>query len=151
MKRLQEEMTRDQLEQKRRLLEELEESEQQAKRVEQYLHSTMGKPENERDDVDSINSEDFPPTHGEATSPVPVSGTSPKRSTSTRQSTSPTANQGHKKSLSYGGTVTGSFPTKLFGRLSHAVHGIVDVDPETTRRNNIGKTRENIVQVSLFD
>lgn len=30
------------------------------------------------------------------------------------------------------------------GKLSDAIHGIVDVDPETTRRNNIGKTREEI-------
>jgi len=27
------------------------------------------------------------------------------------------------------------------------VHGIVDVDPETTRRNNIGKTKERLSQL----
>jgi len=36
---------------------------------------------------------------------------------------------------------------KMFGKLNHAIHGIIDVDPETTRRNNIGKTRETISQV----
>ncbi|KAK7205483.1 autophagy protein Atg20 [Myxozyma melibiosi] len=30
------------------------------------------------------------------------------------------------------------------GKLSDAIHGIVDVDPEATRRNNIGKTKEEI-------
>jgi len=31
--------------------------------------------------------------------------------------------------------------------LNYAIHGIVDVDPERTRRDNIGKTRELIVQL----
>lgn len=36
----------------------------------------------------------------------------------------------------------------LLGALSHTFHGIVDVDPEATRRNTITKTRELINQVS---
>lgn len=35
----------------------------------------------------------------------------------------------------------------VFSALSHTLHGIIDVDPEATRRNNIGKTRDAIVQV----
>ncbi|CAG8655301.1 1296_t:CDS:1, partial [Diversispora eburnea] len=31
--------------------------------------------------------------------------------------------------------------------LSHTIHGIMDVDPEATRRNSIGKTRDSIIQV----
>lgn len=42
-----------------------------------------------------------------------------------------------RKSTSYG----------LLGALSHTFHGIVDVDPESTRRNSIGKTRESIQEV----
>ena len=34
-----------------------------------------------------------------------------------------------------------------FGKLNYAMKGIIDVDPETTRRNNIGKTKESITQV----
>ncbi|KAI1316864.1 Sorting nexin, cytoplasm-to-vacuole targeting pathway/endosomal sorting [Mortierella claussenii] len=34
----------------------------------------------------------------------------------------------------------------VFSALSHTIHGIIDVDPEATRRNNIGKTRDAIVQ-----
>jgi hypothetical protein len=34
-----------------------------------------------------------------------------------------------------------------FGKLNYAMKGIIDVDPETTRRNNIGKTKESINQV----
>ena len=47
-----------------------------------------------------------------------------------------------KKRLSGVGKVFG------FGKLNYAMKGIIDVDPETTRRNNIGKTRESITQVS---
>lgn len=37
----------------------------------------------------------------------------------------------------------------VFSALSHTLHGIIDVDPEATRRNNIGKTRDAIVQVYM--
>ncbi|KAK9359362.1 hypothetical protein V1504DRAFT_394958 [Lipomyces starkeyi] len=36
------------------------------------------------------------------------------------------------------------FRIPVIGKISDAFHGMVDVDPETTRRNNIGKTREEI-------
>lgn len=36
----------------------------------------------------------------------------------------------------------------LLGALSHTFHGIVDNDPEMTRRNTITKTRESINEVS---
>ncbi|KAF9935434.1 Sorting nexin, cytoplasm-to-vacuole targeting pathway/endosomal sorting [Linnemannia zychae] len=35
----------------------------------------------------------------------------------------------------------------VFSALSHTLHGIIDVDPEATRRNNIGKTRDAIAQL----
>ncbi|RUS23136.1 PX domain-containing protein [Endogone sp. FLAS-F59071] len=40
-----------------------------------------------------------------------------------------------------------SGPTNIFSALSHTVQGIIDVDPEATRRNQIGKTRDAIVQL----
>jgi hypothetical protein len=42
---------------------------------------------------------------------------------------------------------SGSNTYGLLGALSQTFHGIVDVDPESARRNNIGKTRETIEQV----
>jgi len=36
-----------------------------------------------------------------------------------------------------------------FSSISHTIHGIIDVDPEATRRSNIGRTREAITQVSI--
>jgi sorting nexin-41/42 len=35
----------------------------------------------------------------------------------------------------------------LLNALSYTIHGMMDVDPETARRNNITKTRESIAQV----
>jgi hypothetical protein len=55
----------------------------------------------------------------------------------------PTAKVKPKKRLSGVGKVFG------FGKLNYAMKGIIDVDPETTRRNNIGKTKEAIAQVHI--
>ncbi|KAI9679601.1 MAG: Sorting nexin, cytoplasm-to-vacuole targeting pathway/endosomal sorting [Trizodia sp. TS-e1964] len=155
LKRIQEEMTKDELGKKRALLESLERSETEAKRIEQYLNNT-GSPAStprrsssaratqerspslqQRDagneDTVSIDS-DFPPTHGDPAL------------------TTPSASQGlpqiapssppHKK------TASGNFVTnRIFGRISHAVHGMVDVDPERTRRDQIGRTKESLVHL----
>ena len=154
LKRIQEEMTRDELANKKALLDSLERSEQEAKRIEQYLSGTgapsgtpkrstssasarsarsdiSGTPRNDgtHEDTASIDS-DFPPTHGEG---PPSASHGPSES----EPTSPSNN--HRKSQS------GGF--KIFGRISHAVHGIVDVDPERTRRDQIGKTKESLTHV----
>ena len=94
LKRIQEELTRDELANKKALLESLERSEQEAKRIEQYLSST-GAPsstpkrstssasaksaksditsttrnEGAHEDTASIDS-DFPPTHGDGPTPT---------------------------------------------------------------------------------
>lgn len=179
LKRLQEEMTKDQLTQKKQSLEELERSEAEARRLEKSLAgetSHRRSLSDDRDDVESIDSADFPPTH--MPSGDNPSTTSPKRSQSTKASqagiSAPAGRNTstHKKSASTGGTASAPVTTttsplsstaglassmignvgnglssKIFGRLSYAVHGIVDVDPETTRRNNIGKTKERLAQL----
>ncbi|KAL6702580.1 Sorting nexin, cytoplasm-to-vacuole targeting pathway/endosomal sorting [Coniothyrium glycines] len=151
LKRIQEDMTKDELEKKRNLLESLERSEAEAKRLEQHLSGTghapptrsratssslqrsSGESEQRRleEDRASIDS-DFPPTHGDTPSSqqgVPESGNSPPSSP-------------HKKSAS------GNFVTnKLFGSITHAFRGMADVDPEKTRRDQIGKTRDSLVQL----
>jgi hypothetical protein len=151
LKRIQEEMTRDELEKKRNLLESLERSEAEAKRLEQHLSGShtnysntprarsvsnssqqpSGHERRPEEDTASIDS-DFPPTHGEqppsSSQGVPEPTSSPSSS--------------HKKSPS------GNFVTnRLFGPISHAFRGMADVDPERTRRDQIGKTRESLVQV----
>lgn len=56
---------------------------------------------------------------------------------------SPTKSHDHKRGAS-GNYVT----NKIFGRLTHAIHGVVDSDPERARRDQIGKTKESLVQAS---
>ena len=143
LKRIQEEMTKDELEKKRNLLESLERSEAEAKRLEQHLsgaghapptrsratsnssqRSAGSEPRIPEDDSASIDS-DFPPTHSDqAPSSVqgaPESGNSPPSSP-------------HKK------TASGNFVTnKLFGSITHAFRGMADVDPEKTRRDQIAR------------
>jgi hypothetical protein len=149
LKRVQQEMTNDELAKKRALLESLERSESEAKRIETYLSSSgtgnmprrsnssardspnSSRRENNQDDTASIDS-DFPPTHGDSSSTPSAAQGSPE------QQPPPV----HRKSSS------GNFITnRIFGRISHAVHGVVDVDPERTRRDTIGKTRESIGQL----
>lgn len=144
-KRIQQEQTQEELQKKRSLLEDLERSEAEAKRIEQYLSGSQQiapppkrstslretgsaqHPQRDTEDTASIDS-DFPPTHGE---PAPSAGQGiPQRSNST---------PGHRKAQS------GNFITnRIFGPIRHAVQGVADVDPERTRRDMIGKTRESI-------
>jgi hypothetical protein len=153
LKRIQEDMTRDLLSQKRSLLESLEKSEMEAQRIEHYLHggshSSSLRPSSDftgsggKDpEIESIDSADFPPTHSETSPPPPQR----RKSTTTRSASSMPS---HKKSSSYSAasSTSSNIFAKGFGKLNYAIHGIVDVDPERTRRDNIGKTRELLVQL----
>ncbi|KAF7182913.1 hypothetical protein CNMCM7691_002657 [Aspergillus felis] len=166
LKRVQEEMTRDELAKKKTLLDSLERSELEAKRIEQYLNRTSPQSATNRPQrslsVSSVTSgagsregdgrsagsedtasadSDFPPTHGEAISSQPQPQpyhTSPPR----RPELGPSAPLAHRK------TSSGTFvANKIFGRISHAIHGFADVDPERTRRDQIGKTKESLIQL----
>ncbi|KAM0284842.1 hypothetical protein ACHAQH_001763 [Verticillium albo-atrum] len=148
LKRIQQEQTNDELNRKRAQLEELERSEAESKRIEQYLNSSQAhtpppkrstslretgpSPQysRETEDTASIDS-DFPPTHGE---PAPSASQGiPQRSNSS---------PGHRKAQS-----SNSITNKIFGPIRHAIQGVADVDPERTRRDQIGKTRESIEQL----
>lgn len=150
LKRVQQDMTTEELNKKRALLDQLERSEAEARRIEQYLSNsqqispppkrsasvreppTQHRRDGSQEDTESIDS-DFPPTHGDFPS-VPPSASQglPERSVSIT----------HRKMPS-----TNSITNKIFGPIRHAVQGVVDVDPERTRRDTIGKTRESIIQL----
>ncbi|KAH9906377.1 hypothetical protein F4778DRAFT_725619 [Xylariomycetidae sp. FL2044] len=155
LKRVQQEMTNDDLLKKKALLDQLERSEAEAKRIEQYLSSsqhiggtqhvqpprrsssmretsTQHHREGSGEDTASIDS-DFPPTHGDVSSAPSARVGAPEHSAS-----SPT----HKKAPS-GNSIT----NKIFGPIRHAIQGVADVDPERTRRDTIGKTLESIEQL----
>lgn len=154
-KRVQQEMTNDELLKKKALLEQLERSEAEARRIDQYLsnsqqigsprraspprrsssmkeHSTQQPRESSGEDTASIDS-DFPPTHGDFSSAPSARVGAPERSPPTPS---------HKKAPS-GNSIT----NKIFGPIRHAIQGVADVDPERTRRDTIGKTRESIEQL----
>ena len=149
LKRVQQEMTREDLEKKKNLLDGLERSELEAKRIDAYLASstTLGPPQrstssaskkstsSQKDGTEETASvdSDFPPTHGDASaSPPSVAQGEPEGQSA----------PSHKK------TQSGNFVTnKVFGGFRHAINGFVDVDPERTRRDHIGKTKESLVQL----
>lgn len=154
LKRVQEEMTRDELAKKKTLLDSLERSELEAKRIEQYLNRTGhhpggARPQRSLSTSSAVSSEgehiaeasagsEFPPTHGESISPPPPSHNLGHQ----KSDPSPSSSPAHRKSSS------GNFvANKIFGRISHAIHGFADVDPERTRRDQIGKTKESLIQV----
>uniref|UniRef100_A0A0D2XD91 PX domain-containing protein n=1 Tax=Fusarium oxysporum (strain Fo5176) TaxID=660025 RepID=A0A0D2XD91_FUSOF len=151
LKRVQQDLTSEELNKKRALLDQLEQSEAEARRIENYLSSSqqispppkrstsLKEPSSHQrrdggqDDTESIDS-DFPGTHGEFSSHTPSASQGlPERGTSAPS---------HKKMPS-GNSIT----NKIFGPIRHAVQGVVDVDPERTRRDLIGKTRESIGQL----
>jgi hypothetical protein len=156
LKRVQQEMTNDDLVRKRALLEQLESSEAEARRIEQYLSSSQQigstqhvQPprrsasmketsthhrEGSGEDTASIDS-DFPPTHGDMSSAPSARVGAPERSASSSN---------HRKVAS-GNSIT----NKIFGPIRHAIQGVADVDPERTRRDTISKTRESIEQLEL--
>ncbi|KAJ6049221.1 hypothetical protein N7499_003943 [Penicillium canescens] len=146
LKRVQQEMTRDELAKKKTLLDSLERSELEAKRIEQYLNRTTpqsgGTKPRSLSTSSAVSSEtghessadtQFPPTHDDSY------GHPPSSKTGGAKSPSPPA---HRKSSS--GTFVAN---KIFGRISHAIHGFADVDPERTRRDQIGKTKESLIQL----
>lgn len=114
-------MTRDSLESKKHILEELERSEMEARRLDQALDRALhrGRPA-ER-------------SSGATGQPHASEGSSEAESSSLRRS----------QSVSSGG---GGGKFGFLGALNHTLNGIVDSDPDMTRRNNIGKTREQIKQ-----
>lgn len=151
LKRVQEEMTRDELDKKKGLLSQLEFSEIEARRIDQHLESSgflppgqgqapkrsfstssarSERPRAEEDNA-SIDS-DFPPNQP----PPSASQGGPSRS----EPSSPLGS--YRK-----GGGSNFMTNKIFGRINHAIHGMVDVDPERTRRDQIGKTKESLVQL----
>ncbi|KAL2355772.1 hypothetical protein BJ546DRAFT_971708 [Cryomyces antarcticus] len=154
LKRVQQDMTRSELESKKTTLDSLERSELEAKRIDQYLsstgvpssppkrnlssssntrssHDTRSRPTPEEDTA-SIDS-DFPPSHGDGSHPSAAQG-------APQESISPSTALKRPASGNFMGN-------KIFSKLSYAMHGVVDVDPERTRRDQIGKTKESLLQL----
>ncbi|KAF8973454.1 Sorting nexin, cytoplasm-to-vacuole targeting pathway/endosomal sorting [Entomortierella lignicola] len=170
-KHLLSESTADQLESKRSNLENLERMEVEAKRIDDALkrertastESTSSPTANtarndstqqETDIVDTHSEEgnftNEPESISEPTEPTeaqsnPYARTNTMNSNASVDSTNPYA---HTHTSVPGAAVKRrSTRINVFSALSHTFQGIIDVDPEATRRNNIGKTKDAIAQL----
>ncbi|OQO13770.1 hypothetical protein B0A48_02001 [Cryoendolithus antarcticus] len=148
LKRVQEEMTRDELEKKRTSLDQLERSEAEAKRIDQYMTSsgihnaprrtpsngsqTDRATRNREEDNTSVDS-DFPSNTTVPSAPQGNDYASPAPS-------SPSPANGHKRA-------TSGVANKLFGRLTYAIQGVTDADPQRARQDALGKTKESLVHL----
>lgn len=133
-KHVQYEMTQDALESKKESLEELEKSEREARRLE----AALGRGRVNGPSLSSRASEGGGTEAADPSSPNeeeeqnPASGYLPPH---------PGPNPARKRSRTPG--------MGLLNALSYTLHGMMDVDPETARRNSISKTRETISQASI--
>jgi len=122
-KHVQYEMTVDGLDGKREMLEDREKSETEAKRLEDALKrsSVIGRASG---DASGQEGESMEASQESATTATPTSLSPPvpRRRTNT------------------GGL-------GFLNALSYSLHGMMDVDPETARRNSISKTRDGISQL----
>ena len=116
-------MTQDALENKREQLEDLEKSEREARRLEEALGKGR---------VSGLSSSLVIPNHEN-------SEDAPELATANSLPPHPGSNPARRRTKPPG--------MGLLNALSYTLHGIMDVDPETARRNGITKTRENISQV----
>lgn len=132
------ELSTEALESKRGHLEELERTEREASRLEEALNqgrstgplrrsdsangtgSEGGQAKTSTDGEESENPSDYGVQQSVYTPPHPASGPPPRRNAP---------------------------GMGLLNALSYTLHGMMDVDPETARRNAISKTRESISQV----
>ncbi|RXW20676.1 hypothetical protein EST38_g5187 [Candolleomyces aberdarensis] len=122
-KHVQYEMTQDVLENKREQLEELEKSEKEARRLDDALaRGRTAGPSTPTTDPEggSTEQQDEEPRPTDSSYVPPHPGQNPAR----RRTRAPGMG--------------------LINALSYTLHGMMDVDPETARRNSITKTKESI-------
>ncbi|OBZ66506.1 Sorting nexin-41 [Grifola frondosa] len=131
-KHVQYEMTQDALEAKREQLEELEKSEREARRLEEALsqgHTSNSRSVSGQGEDEAVGGEareeTQEPQHDSSVYLPPHPGPSPVK----------------RRAPGMG----------LLSALSYTLHGMMDVDPESARRNGISKTRETISQAWLED
>ena len=125
-------MTQEGLETKREQLEDLEKSEREARRLEEALG--QGRASATRDSPPQIGEEG----EGEVEEPATNENEARRQDGSVYLPPHPGPSPVKRRAPGMG----------FLSALSYTLHGMMDVDPETARRNSITKTREGISQVS---
>ena len=134
-KHVQYEMTQESIEAKREQLEQLEKSEREARRLEEALGRG-------RSDSLGASQTDEPRSPSEE-SAGPAPELEPERLVEEQSAylpPHPGPNPVRRRAPGMG----------LLNALSYTLHGMMDVDPESARRNSISKTRETISQVPFL-
>lgn len=135
-KHAQYELTQETLESKREQLDELEKSEREARRLEEAL----GRGRGEGLGASRVLSPDTEPPERSSTDAANEAASEPQtlaEEQSTYLPPHPGPNPVRKRAPGMG----------FLSALSYTLHGMMDVDPETARRNSISKTRETISQL----
>ncbi|KAI1796552.1 hypothetical protein LXA43DRAFT_986008 [Ganoderma leucocontextum] len=130
-KHVQYEMTQEGLETKREQLEDLEKSEREARRLEEAL--SQGRSSATRGSPSQIGEEG----EGEVEEPTTNENEARRQEGSVYLPPHPGPNPVKRRAPGMG----------LLSALSYTLQGMMDVDPETARRNSITKTREGISQL----
>lgn len=130
-------MTQDGLESKRERLEDLEKSEREARRLEEALG--RGRASSVRPPAPAQTSTEGTQGGEDDSSAVEVNGEESPQEPYLPPHPGP--NPSRRKASTPG--------MGLLNALSYTLHGMMDVDPETARRNGISKTRETISSVSF--
>ncbi|KAL0953491.1 hypothetical protein HGRIS_004721 [Hohenbuehelia grisea] len=143
-KHVQYEMTQDALEAKRDQLEDLEKSEREARRLEDALGkgrtNGYGAPKApEQEGAEGAEAHQGEQDENVARAEEPQDTAAAGGSTSPYLPPHPGPNPAKRKTRTPG--------MGLLNALSYTLHGMMDVDPETARRNSITKTRETISQL----
>lgn len=125
-------MTQEGLETKREQLEDFEKSEREARRLEEAL--SQGRSSIIRESPSQMTEE------GEREAEQPAMDENEMRRQTASVSLPPHPGPSPVKRRAPG--------MGFLSALSYTLHGMMDVDPETARRNSITKTREGISQVS---
>lgn len=142
-KNVQYEMTQDALVTKREYLEELEKSEHEARRLGEALaRGRLSVPSNQPNQQQNSPTSSSQEIVGEESPDNdPVVEHNQANSWPTALPAHPGPNPARRKMRNPG--------MGLLNALSYTFHGMMDVDPETARRNSITKTRETISQVKM--
>lgn len=136
-------MTQDALVTKREYLEELEKSEHEARRLGEALaRGRLSVPSNQPNQQQNPLTSSSQEIVGEETpDDEPVVEHNQANSWPAALPAHPGPNPARRKMRTPG--------MGLLNALSYTFHGMMDVDPETARRNSITKTRETISQVKM--
>lgn len=158
LKHVQVEQTAETLEHKRVTLEGLERAESEARRIEESLKRATGgaasaaapapvaepivPPTEQESETQDGESRTSTPTAGQVGPSQPASGTASPAAG--RHTYGAGGGRAGTSSPSLPGNLRRGSGSKLLNALSHTIHGMMDVDPEATRRSNIGKTKDAI-------